>query len=66
MRAGAAAGHLRLAREQDRDGGEGKHGSDHCEGVAEAHHQRLTLDGIAERDDGLLMRGRGIAARHAP
>ena len=56
----AAAGGLHLAGQQDGDGGEHQHHAEHRKGVAEAHHQRLPLDRIAERDDRLLLRGRGI------
>src|ERR1700720_2031297 len=54
-----AAG-LDLARESDRDGGEHQDHADHRKGVAESQHQRLSLDGIAQRDDGLLMCRGGI------
>ena len=48
---------LRLAGQQDRDAGQHQHDADHRKGVAEAQHQRLALDGVAERDDRLLARG---------
>src|SRR5882672_4199256 len=56
VRSGRAC--LDLARESDRDGGEHQYHADHRESVAESQHQRLSLHGIAQRYDGLLM-GRG-------
>src|ERR1700735_4041425 len=52
---------FRFAREQDRDAGKHQHDANHCKGIAETHHQRLPLDVIAERADGLLMGRRPIA-----
>src|ERR1700726_4915508 len=56
----AAAASCYLPREHDRDGLEQKYRSDHRERVAEAHHQRLVLHRVAERDNGLLTRGCGV------
>ena len=44
-----------LAREQDSDAGKHQHHANHRKGVAETHHQRVPLDGVAERNDRLLM-----------
>ena len=62
----AAAAGLDLAGEEQRDGGDRKHDADHGEGVAEAHDERLALDGRADRGDRLVLRdGRiGDAMRH--
>ena len=60
MRSGAAA-RFRLACKDDSQSGDCKHETDYREGIAEAYYQRLVLDGIAEGNDGLLMRGRRIA-----
>src|SRR5215472_587348 len=45
---------LWLARQQDGDASEDQHDPDDREGVAEAQHEGLALDGITERNDRLL------------
>src|ERR1700733_11347937 len=61
MAASRSRSAFRLAREQDGDAGNHQHDADHRKSIAETHHQRLPLDGVAKRNDGLLMRGRRIA-----
>jgi hypothetical protein len=54
---------LRLAGEEQRDGGDGEQDANDGESVAEGHDQSLPPDRRAERDNGLGHRGRMI--RHA-
>src|SRR5882757_6611085 len=58
MRAAASA--LHLPRQRHRDRGENQYSADDGKRVAESQHQGLVLDGLAERDDRLLMRGGGV------
>src|SRR5271168_4287312 len=48
---------FRFAGEQDGDTGQHQHHADYRKGVAETHHQGLLFNGVAERDDRLLMCG---------
>jgi len=52
---------FRFSSEQDRDARKDQHDANHRKGVAETRHQRVPLDGVAERNDRLLMCGRRIA-----
>jgi hypothetical protein len=52
---------FRFPREQDGDAGDDQNDADDRKRVAESHHQSLLLDGVAERDDGLLVSGCGVA-----
>ena len=54
MPAAARRRALRLAGQEQCDAGQDQDDADHGEGIAKAHHQRLLLDGAAERHDGLM------------
>ena len=51
VRGGCARAHLALPS----DRGDRQHDTDDLEGIAEAHDQSLALDGVAERNDRLVL-----------
>src|SRR5258708_25674566 len=60
MRAATRRGGLHLPSQEDRNRRDDEHDAEDREGIAEAHHQRLPLDRVAERDDRLIVRGGGV------
>ena len=55
MPAGRRRTAFRFSGEQDGVARKHQHDANHRKGVAETRHQRVPLDGVAERNDRLLM-----------
>src|SRR5512138_3532048 len=64
--AATCGGPLWLARQEKGDASQHQHDADHRKGIGKSQHQRLQLDGLAQRNDGLMARARriGHAMRH--
>lgn len=52
--AGRRRASLGFPGQKDGDAGSHQHHAEHRERIAKPHHQRLALDGIAKRDNGLV------------